>query len=270
MDIPDRLLGALSLAETGRWDPGRQESFAWPWTVMAEGRGRYFATKDEAVAEVYALLDRGLTNIDVGCMQINLYYHGGAFADIEQAMDPAANVAYAGRYLSNLHKAAKSWPTAAGYYHSMTPDRGNAYRERVLALWNGMEKTPVRTVRSKSRPSAPKQPGTRTRVLPRAPWVSVDMARMAKLNAQFRLARETEAKADFATQRRQDLAFWRESRAAGLAKNHVALMRRVEADTTRRREISGLGQNRTTRFANKRHDQLRRWRLSKKNRADAS
>jgi|APSaa5957512622_1039677.scaffolds.fasta_scaffold29687_2 hypothetical protein len=268
--IPSGLLGALSLAETGRWNPDRQESFAWPWTVMAEGRGRYFESKDEAVAEVYALLDLGLTNIDVGCMQINLHYHGGAFADIEQAMDPAANIAYAGRYLSNLYKAAKSWPTAAGYYHSMTPDRGNAYRERVMALWDGMEKTPERMVRANSRRSKAKP--FRTRALPRAPLVSIDMARTAELNAQFRLSRQIEAKVDFATQRRQDLAFWRESRAAGQAKNHLSLMRRVKADSDRRRARTGSAPdlNRTARFAAKRHDQLRRWRLSAKKSADAS
>ncbi len=163
--IPKALLGAISLAETGRWAPDRQESFAWPWTVMAEGRGRYFDTKAEAVAEVYALLDQGLTNIDVGCMQINLHYHGGAFADIEQAMDPTANIAYAGRYLSNLYGAAKSWTTAAGYYHSMTPDRSNAYRERVLALWNGMEKALSPTAHSISRRGSTGP--LRTRVLPR-------------------------------------------------------------------------------------------------------
>ena len=272
MGIPVGLLGAIALAETGRWNSDRQESFAWPWTVMAEGQGRYFETKAEAVAEVYALLDRGLTNIDVGCMQINLFYHGGAFPNIETAMDPAANTAYAGQYLSNLNKAAKSWTTAAGYYHSMTPKRGSAYEERVIALWDRTEGVPAQTERGTSGRRNAFTRRDRARALARRPVVSVDMARTAKLNARFRMARAAEEKTEFAAQRRQDMAFWREARAADLPKNHIALMRRVKAEAARRRERTGLdlNQDRTTRFASKRHDQLRRWRLSKKNRADAS
>jgi len=112
--------------------------------------------------------------------------------------------------------------------------------------------------------------------LPHAPLVSIDMARTAELNARFRMVRETEIETDFATQRRQDLAFWRESRAADLAKNNVALMRRVKAEDARRRKRTGIGigansdPTRISRFADKRRDQLRRWRLSSNSSADAS
>ena len=37
--LAPHLLGAISLAETGRWSRDHKASFAWPWTVMAEGRG---------------------------------------------------------------------------------------------------------------------------------------------------------------------------------------------------------------------------------------
>ena len=138
------LLGAISLAETGRWDSDREASFAWPWTVMAEGRGRYFETKAEAIAEVESLVAKGISNIDVGCMQINMYYHGGAFADLDEALDPSRQRRpMPGEYLRNLYGAAGSWTTAAGYYHSMTPERGDAYREKVLALWDGAKRLPA-------------------------------------------------------------------------------------------------------------------------------
>ena len=74
--------------ESGRWDAEAQASFAWPWTVTAEGRGRYLPSKAEALAEVRQLRARGLTNIDVGCMQVNLFYHPDAFDDLNQAFDP--------------------------------------------------------------------------------------------------------------------------------------------------------------------------------------
>ncbi|MEH6547953.1 MAG: hypothetical protein V7701_16060, partial [Sneathiella sp.] len=53
--LPKRLLTAISLTETGRWHAKRQEIIAWPWTVYAEGRGRYLPNKAAAVEEVIAL-----------------------------------------------------------------------------------------------------------------------------------------------------------------------------------------------------------------------
>jgi hypothetical protein len=73
--IPDRLLHAISLVESGRWDPNHRANLAWPWTVMAEGEGRFLPSKQAAIAEVQKLRARGVRNIDVGCMQINLLAH---------------------------------------------------------------------------------------------------------------------------------------------------------------------------------------------------
>src|SRR4030095_8523419 len=67
--IPRQLLRAISKAESGRYHVGKQLVMAWPWTVMAEGRGRYLDTKEAAIAEVEGLRARGVKNIDVGFMQ---------------------------------------------------------------------------------------------------------------------------------------------------------------------------------------------------------
>ncbi len=130
--IPRHLLSAISMAESGRWDEARQATFAWPWTVTAEGEGRFFATKAEAVDHVRALRARDVRNIDVGCMQVNMYYHGGAFAGLEEAFDPPTNVAYAARYLKGLFDAARSWTQAAAHYHSTTPERNRPYKLKVV------------------------------------------------------------------------------------------------------------------------------------------
>lgn len=71
-NIPSHLLTAISLVESGRWDSNKKQKFAWPWTVMAEGKGVFLPTKAEAVAKVKGLQKRGVSNIDVGCMQVNL------------------------------------------------------------------------------------------------------------------------------------------------------------------------------------------------------
>src|SRR5579871_1916551 len=101
--IPDRLLHAISLVESGRWDAEHQATLAWPWTVMAEGEGRFLPSKEAAIAEVRKLQARGVRNIDVGCMQINLLAHPDAFANLDEAFEPRSNVAYAARFLNDLY-----------------------------------------------------------------------------------------------------------------------------------------------------------------------
>ena len=135
--IPKGFLKAISLAESGRWDELNRENVVWPWTVTAKGQGRFFDTKAEAVAEVEFLMTEGVRNIDVGCMQVNLYYHDGAFESLEEALDPRANKAYAAAYLKNMYSATGDWTDAAGYYHSTTPERNEPYKRKVLAFWRG-------------------------------------------------------------------------------------------------------------------------------------
>jgi soluble lytic murein transglycosylase-like protein len=133
--IPRQLLRAISKTESGRFHAGKQVVMAWPWTVMAEGRGRYLETKAEAIAEVEALQARGVKNIDVGCMQVNLQHHPGAFASLEEAFDPLTNVTYAAWFLKTLAAEQGSWAKAAAYYHSQNPARYRGYRSKVREIW---------------------------------------------------------------------------------------------------------------------------------------
>ncbi len=133
--IPRQLLAGVSLAESGRWHRAKKESFAWPWTVTSGKKSRYFESRDAAIREVKHLRSHGVSNIDVGCMQINLYYHAAAFASLEEAFDPAANVAYAAKFLGDLHAKTRSWTRSVARYHSSTPALGSAYFGRVSKLW---------------------------------------------------------------------------------------------------------------------------------------
>lgn len=134
--LPRNMLTALSHVESGRWDTVRQEKIAWPWTVMAEGDGRYFRTKAEAIKEVRALQAKGIRNIDVGCMQINLKHHPHAFDTLNDAFDPAINVAYAADFLTRLYNDTGSWAKAATRYHSATPVRATRYSGLLTRAWN--------------------------------------------------------------------------------------------------------------------------------------
>ena len=134
--IPRQLLRAISKAESGRYHEGKQLVMAWPWTVMAEGRGRYLDTKEAAIAEVEGLRARGVKNIDVGCMQVNLQAHPNAFASLEDAFDPLTNVTYAAFFLKTLAAEQGSWAKAAAYYHSQNPARYRGYRAKVREIWS--------------------------------------------------------------------------------------------------------------------------------------
>ncbi len=132
--VPERLMQSIGVMESGRRDAAGAVS-AWPWTINAQGVGAYFATKAEAIAAVSALQARGVRSIDVGCMQVNLMYHGDAFASLEEAFDPGANARYAGRFLNRLLAQTGSWTGATAGYHSLTPDIGTDYARKVMAIW---------------------------------------------------------------------------------------------------------------------------------------
>ena len=139
-DIPPGLLQALALAESGRKDPAHGRHQAWPWAVRAGDEGFYLPSKAAALAKVRALRQAGRSNIDVGCMQINLGYHGRAFRSLEEAFEPAHNVAYGARFLKQLQRETGSWARATGRYHSAERDRSQAYRARVYRIWQDLRR----------------------------------------------------------------------------------------------------------------------------------
>lgn len=134
---PPGLLSAIGRVESGRLDPRDGNVKAWPWSINAEGRGYVFNTKAEAIAAVIAFRARSVMSVDVGCMQVNLMHHPAAFASLEEAFDPAANVRYAAKFLGQLFAESKDWNTAAAHYHSKTPDLALAYQRKVLAQLPG-------------------------------------------------------------------------------------------------------------------------------------
>jgi hypothetical protein len=128
--LPAGLLAAIGLTESGRMS-AEGKPIPWPWTVNANGYGQFFESKDEAIEFVRELRIEGVTVIDVGCMQVNLHFHPDAFESLESAFDPAANVAYAARFLRALQAETGDWDVATRYYHSRTPALGQAYAQRV-------------------------------------------------------------------------------------------------------------------------------------------
>ena len=134
LGLPKNVLKAISLKETGRWDNQNKQSLSWPWTVTSRGKGVYHKTKREAIRAVRELQQQGIKNIDVGCMQINLFYHPHAFENLQEAFNPRLNVNYAGNFLTQLFEDHGSWQRAIEHYHSNDKQRGQRYRLAVEKL----------------------------------------------------------------------------------------------------------------------------------------
>ena len=126
------LLQTISAVESGRWDNLQNRYVAWPWTVNVKGKGYYFASREDAVRAVKKFQAQGIESIDVGCMQINLKYHGEAFNSVDEAIDPSNNVKYSAKFLRTLYsKHGQNWKKAAKRYHSGNPEKGEAYTKRL-------------------------------------------------------------------------------------------------------------------------------------------
>ncbi len=136
--IPPGLVRAVALAESGRWLATLGETQAWPWTVTSGEESFFLPSREEALRKVRELQAEGRSNIDVGCMQVNLGYHADAFTSLEEAIEPASNIAYGARFLKRLRLETRSWARATARYHSSDPDRGEAYRDKVYRLWHGL------------------------------------------------------------------------------------------------------------------------------------
>jgi hypothetical protein len=133
--LPQGLLAAIGLVESGRADPGTAHLLIWPWAINGGGWGFYAPSKSTAIAAVRALQSRGVRMIDVGCFQVDLFYHPGAFATLDAAFDAEANAQAAAAILSRARLASTGWEEAVALYHSASQPRGAIYSQRVLGLW---------------------------------------------------------------------------------------------------------------------------------------
>lgn len=130
--VPVRVLMAISRVESGRSVDGVLSP--WPWTVNQAGTGAHFDSMSEATDHVSAALAQGQANIDVGCFQINVHWHGAKFASLQDMFDPEENARYAARFLEQLFDEFGSWEGAVGAYHSRHSDAATAYLAKVAGV----------------------------------------------------------------------------------------------------------------------------------------
>lgn len=138
--MPRDLLYSISIQETGRYHKKSGKRIPWPWTVNHGGKGYYFKNKSEAVSFVKKQMRKGGKNIDVGCMQISMFYHKKSFKSVSSAFDPKTNITYAGKLLKQKYKKTKSWKKSVALYHSADKKRGKNYQKSVQKVSKTLKK----------------------------------------------------------------------------------------------------------------------------------
>ncbi len=126
-NVPVGILYAVGLTETGK------KGSLHPYALNVEGRSYFAASKSDALKRFATAKARGVDLIDVGCMQINHYWHKAGFSSVEEMFEPKKNVAYAAKFLQELRQREGSWTLAVARYHA-GPDNDPAQKKYVCRV----------------------------------------------------------------------------------------------------------------------------------------
>jgi soluble lytic murein transglycosylase-like protein len=129
--IPLNILYSVGLTET------EHKGALSPYDMNVDGRAIHSSRLDEALARLESERARGAKLIDVGCMQINLYWHGKHFRSVVDMFDPSRNVNYAATYLKQLRAREGSWTLAVARYNA-GPGNTTAQKSYVCAVIGNM------------------------------------------------------------------------------------------------------------------------------------
>jgi soluble lytic murein transglycosylase-like protein len=125
--VPLGVLYAVGLTETGR------KGSLQPYALNIEGKAVFAESQKDALARFELARRAGKTLIDLGCMQINHYYHGTEFSSVSEMLEPRANVRYAARFLKELKTREGSWTMAVARYHA-GPNNDPAQKRYICSV----------------------------------------------------------------------------------------------------------------------------------------
>ena len=129
--VPINVLYSVGLTETGhRGELG-------PYEMNVDGTRGHSDSLAEAMARFAKATAGGARLIDVGCMQINVHFHGERFRSLEDMFDPALNVDYAANFLKTLRAQEGSWTLAVARYNA-GPGNPAAEQTYVCAVIRNM------------------------------------------------------------------------------------------------------------------------------------
>lgn len=127
-NIPSGLLLAIATVESG----------SEPYALNIQGKSVIGRNKTEAANLIQKALAKGITNIDVGVMQLNIRWHRENFKSIEEMLEPKKNIEYASGFLLKLYKKYSDWHKAVRFYHSSTAEYYRKYSRKITLAWIGV------------------------------------------------------------------------------------------------------------------------------------
>jgi Transglycosylase SLT domain len=131
--VPSGLLYAVALTETG--SGGKLN----PYALNIEGKTVIGKSQADAILLFRAARQDQKVLIDVGCMQVNYYWHHTGFQKVEDMFDPKQNISYAATMLKSAHSKHGSWTEAVARYHA-GPHNKVAQRRYVCRVLNNLVK----------------------------------------------------------------------------------------------------------------------------------
>ncbi len=111
-NVPLEILYAVGLTESG------YAGFLQPYTLYIEGKDYISNNLQDALKLFREAYGRGVQLIDIGCMQVNYYWHKDEFNSLEEIFNPRLNVEQAARFLQELKKRHGSWTMALARYNA--------------------------------------------------------------------------------------------------------------------------------------------------------
>lgn len=129
--IPYKYLFAIAMQESQRsLADGRV--MPWPWTLNVAGDGRFYETGDDLWRDLVGLVEQGVTNVDIGLMQINLKWHHHRIDSLRTLVRPEHNINIAAAILvQEYERCDGDWWCAVGGYHSYRQSVAADYVRRV-------------------------------------------------------------------------------------------------------------------------------------------
>ena len=110
--IPINILYSVAAQESKRGE------FLNPLALNIRGVSISPDNLDSALNLIQKNIQSGNLMIDIGCMQINYYYHHESFRSIITFFNPHDNVDYAAKYLKSLYLKFDNWTMAVARYNA--------------------------------------------------------------------------------------------------------------------------------------------------------
>jgi len=129
------ILYAVALVESAK--VSKRVARPWPWALNRQGHPFIPSSLTEAKEILGGTLAKGIRNIDVGLMQVNVRWQGHRVSQPEDLLDPETNLKVGADVLAEaIGSAPGNLPLGIGRYHAGFRDEARAYRygRRVLAV----------------------------------------------------------------------------------------------------------------------------------------